>query len=347
MFLELIIPLNLSHIALLVTAGFFLFTYAIQIHRFVKFRKGSENPGAVLLTFVVFGIFIHLFCAALTKKIIMLMPLQAVEAQVSGLFIFLALVFNVKGIHTGLKGPKLKNVSVKVPETYSSLNGLKIVQISDLHVGPLINSKYILPIVEQIKKINPDILVFTGDIGDGDSKYYAHELKSFESVVAPLGKYYVTGNHEHMWGADGWIDAVKALNIQPLINQGVQIHSDLYIAGVPDISSSRFAFTASNPQQAIQGGNGFKVLLAHQPKSCIEAEKAGFDLMLSGHTHNGQFFPFNLVVGFFNPYSKGLNQHGNMQVYVNSGTGFWGPPLRLGVESEITVLTLKNDDDNK
>lgn len=342
-YIELILPLNPSRVFLSTIAGFFLFTYTLQIYRFTQFRKGNENPGAVLITFIFLGLFIHLFCAALTKKIIMLMPVQNMEPHISALFIFLAVAFNGKGIHTSLKGPKVKEVDVKIPQHYSSLNGLRIVQISDLHLGPLIKRKYVAPIVEQIKNLKPDLMVFTGDIGDGDAKFYADELREFQNLQPRFGKYYVTGNHEHIWGAENWIQAIEKQNIHPLINQGQQLNPDLFIAGVPDISSKHFSFAASDPHQAILNGKGFKILLAHQPKSCLEAEKAGFDLMLSGHTHNGQFFPFNLVVGFFNPYSKGLNQHGRLQVYVNSGTGFWGPPLRLGVESEITLLRLSTD----
>lgn len=345
-FTELILPLNLNRGLLLSTFSFFLFTYGLQIHRFAKFRKGTENPRGVLITFFFLGLFIHLFCAALTKRAFLFIPALALwEPHISALFIILAVVFNVKGVHTGLKGPKIKKVFVKIPSEYKNLEGTRIVQVSDLHVGPVIQNNYVQPIANEIKNLNPDLVVFTGDIGDGDSKFYADELRSFCEINPTYGKYYVTGNHEHMWGAQDWIQSVERFGIQPLINKGHQVNSDLFLGGVPDISSHHFAFDSSNPHQAIQDAKGFKVLLAHQPKSCIEAEKAGFDLMLSGHTHNGQFFPFNFFVGLFNPYTKGLNQHGSMQVYVNAGTGFWGPPLRLGVDSEVTLLILTTENE--
>ncbi|MGZ3771302.1 MAG: metallophosphoesterase [Bdellovibrio sp.] len=277
----------------------------------------------------------------------MLIPaIQPYEPQLSALFILLAVIFNLKGIHTGLKGPAVKKVVVKVPEHLKSLDGVRIVQISDLHLGPVIQQKYVRPIADEIHKLKPDILVLTGDIGDGEAKLYSKELSPFEKIKTTYGKFYVTGNHEHMWGANEWIQSLEEYGIQPLINKGVQLNEDLFLGGVPDISAHHFAFENSAPHKAINGAMGFKILLAHQPKSCAEAEKAGFDLMLSGHTHNGQFFPFNLLVGFFNPYSRGLNQHGKMQVYVNVGSGFWGPPLRLGVESEVTLLVLSHGEGN-
>lgn len=337
----LILPLNLSRSVLLVVAGFFLFTYSLQIFRVLRFRSGLENPKSILITFTVLGLFIHLFCAAITKQLLLLIPaLDSWDAQISGLFIVAAFIFNAKGIHTGFKGPKVKKVLVDLPQSYEKLEGLKIVQVSDLHVGPVIQDKYVRPIAKKIQTLNPDIIVFTGDIGDGNSQLYGSELRAFRDLSSTYGKYYVTGNHEHMWGAEGWIESVEQHGLQPLINNGIQLTDDLFLGGVPDISSRHYGFESSNPIQAVQGSQGFKILLTHQPKSCHEAEKAGFDLMLSGHTHNGQFFPFNFLVGFFNPYTKGLNQHGKMKVYVNSGTGFWGPPLRLGVESELTLLIL-------
>lgn len=340
-FTELILPLNLSRPLLLVVAGFFIFTFSLQLFRLVRFKSSIENPKSILVTFIFLGLFIHLFCAAITKTLLLLLPPLAFwETQITGAFIFAAIVFNAKGMHTGFKGPKIKKISVNLPEIYDVLDGIKIVQVSDLHVGPVIQDSYVRPIAEKIKSVNPDIVVFTGDIGDGKSQLYADELRAFSDLAPSYGKYYVTGNHEHMWGAEEWIQSVERHGIQPLINKGVQITPSLFIGGVPDITSHHYGFESSDPKQAVEGGQGFKILLTHQPKSCHDAEQAGFDLMLSGHTHNGQFFPFNFLVGLFNPYTKGLNQHGKMQVYVNAGTGFWGPPLRLGVESEITLLTL-------
>lgn len=311
-----------------------------QVYRFSQFRKGDPHPSLVLATFVLFGYFIHLFCAALTKAFIFqFISVPWSEIQVAVVFLLIASFFNAMGILTALRGPYVERVKIPVPEEYRNIRGFRLAQISDLHLGPLIKSTYVEKIANLLRDHHLDAMVYTGDIGDGDAKYFAKELLPLSSLPTRLGHFYVTGNHENMWNPSEWIEHFSQQGLRPLLNRGVQLHEELYLAGVPDISSKSFGFgMVSSPQQAVQSGRGFKVLLAHQPKSCFAAQDAGFDLMLSGHTHNGQFFPFNLLVGFFNPYSKGLNLHKNMMVYVNSGTGFWGPPLRLGVRSEVTLI---------
>jgi predicted MPP superfamily phosphohydrolase len=173
-------------------------------------------------------------------------------------------------------------------------------------------------------------------------------LETLRGLKATHGVFFVTGNHEYYWNAPRWIHEIKKLGIQVLTNEGKMIplpDRNLWIGGVPDVSAGGFdPSTPSRPALAmppVGSSECLKILLAHQPKSCFEAQKAGFDLMLSGHTHWGQFFPFNYLVGFFNPYHKALNNHEGMWVYVNSGTGFWGPPLRLGVPSEITLIQMR------
>ncbi len=340
----LIQPFQMTGWKFNITLVFFWGTFVLQLLRLIQFRKGDANPGFVFFNFWVMGFVIHLWCAAVTKQILIGFDyFQNHELILTQVFWILAVIFNSLGVWTALRGPFVLTTKISLPESASTeLDGMKIVQISDLHVGPVIKQKYIKTVVKKIQELRPDLLVFTGDIGDGDSKYYGQELLHFSSLHPRLGKFYVTGNHEYMWGYQGWVKAVQTAGIVPLLNQGVQLTPDLYLAGVHDISVENFdSSIRSNPAEARGTGKGYKILLAHQPKSCHQAEQQGFDLMLSGHTHNGQFFPFNLVVGFFNPYSRGLNQHRNMMVYVNQGTGFWGPPLRLGVKSEISSLILK------
>ena len=342
--LALIQPFLFTGFSYGLVVALFWGSFVFQLVRLIQFRKGDVHPWVVFFNFWVMGFVIHLWCAAVTKQILMNIAFfQAHELLLTKTFWALAVVFNSLGVWTALRGPYVITTKIPLPEHASDqLDGLKIVQISDLHVGPIIQQKYVKTVVQQIQDLRPDLLVFTGDIGDGDSQYYGQELLHFSGIHPVLGKYYVTGNHEYMWGYKDWVKSVQTAGIVPLLNQGIQLRDDLYLAGVHDISAENFdPSIKSNPVEARGSGVGYKILLAHQPKSCFQAEQQGFDLMLSGHTHNGQFFPFNLVVGFFNPYSRGLNQHGNMKVYVNQGTGFWGPPLRLGVKSEISLLILK------
>jgi hypothetical protein len=157
----------------------------------------------------------------------------------------------------------------------------------------------------------------------------------------------VTGNHEYYWDAPAWCAEVERCGMKVLNNANELVrHGDatLAVGGVTDYRASRHDESqASDPHKAIVGAEDadFKLLLAHQPKSVYEAARAGFDLQLSGHTHGGQFWPWNLVVGLAHPFTAGLDVFESMKIYVSRGTGYWGPPMRLGAPSEITLLTLK------
>jgi predicted MPP superfamily phosphohydrolase len=174
------------------------------------------------------------------------------------------------------------------------------------------------------------------------------EAAPLGAIQAPLGKWFITGNHEYYSDALGWMRVAEGVGFTPLINQHVLLEragGRLLLAGVPDPQGRRFfANHESRPDLAVAGAPSadFKLLLAHQPSSAIAADAAGFDLMLSGHTHGGQYLPFNWIAGKANLYLKGLNRHSErLRVYVNQGTGFWGPPIRVGTAPEITLLTLR------
>ncbi|MEQ1666597.1 MAG: metallophosphoesterase, partial [Bdellovibrionales bacterium] len=164
---------------------------------------------------------------------------------------------------------------------------------------------------------------------------------------APHGVLYVTGNHEYYWGVERWLEKIKQLGMQPLLNENLILNiggAKILIAGVTDTSAEMFKVEhRSDPRKAIKNSDNsdFKVLLAHRPDSYLEAEAAGFNLQLSGHTHAGQFFPFNFIVALVHKYYRGLNLYKRMWVYVNSGTGYWGPANRFAVPSEITLIELK------
>lgn len=325
----------------------FLGAYFLQIARLILLRHRGEMRWLVIPAFFLMGLISHLFLAALVKDSISALWLwQTGDGErlrwLNESVIVLCGFANIWGTWTALKGPDLQTAEIPVPQ-WNQGKSIRITQISDLHVGPIIKRKYVQKVVEKINALQADLVVITGDLGDGAVDDLLADLEPLRSISAPWGVYFVTGNHEYYWNAAAWIQAVKSLGIHVLENQGVSL-SGLWLGGVPDVSAHHFAgMAASDPKQAMVGSESgqFKVLLAHQPKSAIAAEAAGFDLTLSGHTHKGQFFPFNLLVGFFNPHVQGLEKRNNMWVYVNQGTGFWGPPLRLGVPSEITLLTLK------
>ena len=243
-------------------------------------------------------------------------------------------------------GPRVKEVQIPIATLPRGFSGLRIAQISDLHVGALILKKDVEFVVEEVLKLKPDVIVVTGDLADGTVELLKNSLEPLRRLKAPLGTFYVTGNHEYYWGVQQWLDYAVEMGWIPLMNENRILEkgeTKILLAGVTDTSGKEFfSHHRSDPQAAVKYGGSVsaKILLAHRPSSCFEASHAGFDLQLSGHTHGGQFFPWSLFVPLANPYVRGLNRHENMWLYVNQGTGFWGPPNRLGYPSEITLLTL-------
>ena len=226
--------------------------------------------------------------------------------------------------------------------------GFKIAQISDIHVGAMIQKNYVSSIVEQINELKPDMVAITGDVVDGSVSQLRKHTDAFMDLSSTYGTYVITGNHEYYSGVDEWLVEFERLNMKVLMNNHDIISkenskSNLVIGGVPDIREGHNFNHIYDPVKALQGAgkNDVKILLAHQPKAIDLSVKARADLQLSGHTHGGQFFPWNLAVHLIYDYASGLHHHANkMWINVNRGTGYWGPPIRLGVPSEITLLTL-------
>jgi predicted MPP superfamily phosphohydrolase len=222
------------------------------------------------------------------------------------------------------------------------------VQISDLHVGPTIRRSFVQKVVETANGLKPDAIVVTGDSVDGRVSDLRPHIEPFAQLRATHGVFGVTGNHEYYSGAEGWVRELRRLGVEMLMNEHRVLRhqgASLVLAGVTDYSAGHFdPGQASDPQRALQSapaGMRPRILLAHQPRSADAAERAGADLQLSGHTHGGQFLPWRWFVPLQQPYVAGLHRHGRMWIYTSRGTGYWGPPKRLGAPSEITRLRLK------
>jgi predicted MPP superfamily phosphohydrolase len=232
---------------------------------------------------------------------------------------------------------------INLPENF---HGFRIVQFSDLHVGSTIKNGFVQTVVNQIKELKADMIVFTGDLVDGSVKGLTKDVEPLRELTAPYGKYFITGNHEYYSGVLDWCDKAKKLGFDVLNNENRTITKDnqkIILAGVTDVSGGNFIPEhASNPKKALSDGNNgsTKILLAHQPRSIFDASKTGYDLQLSGHTHGGQMIPWQFLTRLAQPYMEGLHKHENTWIYVNKGTGYWGPPLRIGARSEISVLRL-------
>lgn len=230
-----------------------------------------------------------------------------------------------------------------LPEAYE---GFTIAQISDLHIGPHLKKEFSQTIAEELVRLRPDALVLTGDIADGMPDMLLPELMPLSTVSPPYGKYYVTGNHEYYWGASLWTDAVRRLGFRVLTNENVVFNKEgaaLALAGVPDVTSMRMQVAPyTDPAKAKIGipVGTVSILLSHQPKTYQLAKAAGFSAQISGHTHAGQYFPFTVLIKFFEPFTHGLYDLGGITLYVNKGAGFWGPPLRTCGPGEITLIRL-------
>jgi predicted MPP superfamily phosphohydrolase len=239
------------------------------------------------------------------------------------------------------------SVDVPIAGLPSALHGFRIAQISDIHVGPTIKRAYLQAIVQAVNRLDADMVAVTGDLVDGSVQDLGVHVAPLATLASRHGTYFVTGNHEYYAGAHAWIAELRRLGVQVLMNEHVVLQhggAALVVAGVTDFGAHHFdPAHRSDPQAALAGAPadaGAKVLLAHQPRSAEAAERAGFQLQLSGHTHGGQFLPWNLFVPLQQPFTAGLHRLRRLWVYVSRGTGYWGPPKRLGAASEITQLRL-------
>ncbi len=249
----------------------------------------------------------------------------------------------------GLRSVTVKPITVVLKRLPKSLDGLRIVQITDLHIGPLIKGEWLRQVVNKVNALKPDLIVITGDLVDGSVEDLRHHVTPIADLKAPHGTYFITGNHEYYSGVEQWCTYISNLGIRVLRNERVSIpvnskDNSLDLAGVDDWGSRHFSGAGANLQKALEGRDPNKtlILLAHQPAAVHEAAMYGVDLQLSGHTHGGQIWPFTYLVYLQQPYTKGLYRHNDTetQVYVSPGTGFWGPPMRLGTSAEITHITL-------
>lgn len=253
---------------------------------------------------------------------------------------------SIYGITRARRVPSVIEVEVPIAGLPKAFEGYHIVQISDVHVGETIDKDFILPIVETITSLKPDLVAVTGDIVDGSVDKLRADVSPLAYLRAKDGVYCVTGNHEYYSNVDEWCLHYEELGMSVLNNRHVIIErggKKLALAGVTDAREGKnHPGHASDPGKAIAGApaHDLSILLAHQPKSAFEAAKHGYKLQLSGHTHGGQFFPWNLFIGLVQkPVSRGLGKYEDLWVYVNQGTCYWGPPIR-SVPAEITSLRL-------
>jgi hypothetical protein len=246
-----------------------------------------------------------------------------------------------------MSAPRVTRVEVSLPGLSSALEGLRIVQISDLHLGEGLGREFLEKVLEQVRSLKPDIVAITGDLVEGYVEELAHDVWPLRDLSAPLGVYFVTGNHEYFWDGRAWEAAMRRLGITVLHNEHRVLDvrgARLVLGGVTDVVGGQFfPDHASSVAAAFANAPGAcpRILLAHQPLSLREAIDAGVALQLSGHTHGGQLPPMNFLARLQQPAIRGLKQVRGTWIYTHQGTGFWGPPLRLGSSPEIAEIILR------
>ncbi|MES2398658.1 MAG: metallophosphoesterase [Pseudomonadota bacterium] len=340
----------------------------------------ARQPWADRLSWVgllLMGLFSSLFVLTLARDVLLPVlwlvravgadiPLAAWQTGSAEAVPVLALVVTVLGFLNARRTPAVVRIDVPIKGLPAALQGFTVAQLSDIHVGPTIKRAWLQRIVTKVNSLNADMVAVTGDIVDG-------KVSELSGHVAPLGwlksrhgTFAVTGNHEYYSGAHAWVAELRRIGLTVLMNEHVVLHhgkqantaltphgdpqddsqimAPLVLAGVTDYNAHHFDEKhRSDPKTALDGAPQaapVRLLLAHQPRSASAAADAGFDLQLSGHTHGGQFYPWNLFVQFQQPFTHGLHKLRDLWVYTSRGTGYWGPPKRFGAPSEISLIRL-------
>ncbi|WP_429499616.1 metallophosphoesterase [Robbsia andropogonis] len=275
------------------------------------------------------------------------LPIPVVVRSSAETVLALALLMLLSGVYNARRRAPVVDIEIPIQDLPAAWHGFTIAQLSDIHVGPTIRKRYLDPIVDAVNGLDADMVAITGDIVDGSVAALKIHTAPLSRLKAKHGVFLVTGNHEYYAGADAWVTEFRRLGLQVLMNEHVVLtrgESSLVLGGVTDYNASHFSSKhKSDPVKAMSGAPAdaaLRVLLAHQPRSGKAAEAAGFDVQLSGHTHGGQFFPWNFAVRVQQPFTAGLVRSGRMWMYISRGTGYWGPPVRFAAPSEITRIRL-------
>ncbi len=313
-----------------------------------------EYPRPLIISFnVLFGAVVLLAIFQLALDLVSLviglvnkgMPTAPVSLRYGiGL---LALGLSAYGVNQAIRVPPLKNVEIAIKDLPASFDGYRILQLTDLHLSRLFPKSWAEEVVSRSNALGVDTIVITGDFIDGSLEDRRADVAPLASLIAPDGVFAIPGNHEYYFGYDSWMRHDAGMGIRMLLNDHSVIERGddrLVLAGVTDLAARGSAFLQPNLDEALSGApRGPVILLEHQPGMARRSASAGIALQLSGHTHGGMVVGLDRLVARANDgFVSGLYQIGNMQLYVNNGTGLWpGFALRIGRPSELTVFTLK------
>jgi len=248
----------------------------------------------------------------------------------------------------GLTRLVVRRLEITLPRLPAEMDGFSILQLSDIHLDLVHGRRWLEGVVERANALRPDLIAITGDLAEGSVAQFGTDAEPIRRLTAPHGVFFVTGNHEYFHDLPGWLSYLEQAGVRVLRNERVSIgdgEASFDLAGIDDHDGARMA-PGHGPDiaKALEGRDPERelVLLAHQPRIMKEALQHKVGLVLSGHTHGGQIWPFSYLVYLQQPYVKGLITEGDTRLYLSSGTGFWGPPMRLGTTAEMALLTLRS-----
>ena len=341
--------------AVLLAASAYLIPHGFHARRAAASRKGARVAWTGLIAMGAFstlfvltlvrdvGLAVALTVAALTP---VALPMAAIVRESAFAVPIVTVLVTAVGYLNARRVAAVRRIDVPIDTLPRALHGFTIVQITDLHIGPTIGRDHVEAIVAAVNGLGADMVAITGDLVDGSVRQLTSHVEPLARLASRHGTFFVTGNHEYYSGAHAWLGELRRLGLKVLMNEHVVVAhegAELVVAGVTDHGAHHFdPAHRSDPAAAIAGAPeaAAKVLLAHQPRSAAAAAKAGFHLQLSGHTHGGQFLPWNWFVRLQQPFTAGLDRLDSLWVYTSRGTGYWGPPKRFGAPSEITCLRL-------
>ncbi|HEY4240300.1 MAG TPA: metallophosphoesterase [Kofleriaceae bacterium] len=288
----------------------------------------------VKVAYVWFGTAVYLLPAAALSHVAV--AFGADPRRAAAVAIAIAALTVIYGLVNARRGPIVRRVRVPLANLPAAADGYTIVQLTDVHIGPTLHEAFAANVVARVNALSPDLIVLTGDLIDGHVGDLARHVEPFRELRAADGVFAVTGNHEYYWDAEAWVTHFSSLGFRYLRNANVAIRDAFTLAGSDDNSA------AEDIGRAVAGRDATLpcVLLAHHPSSLPRAQAAGVDLQLSGHTHGGQLLPLGWLARLFEPHVAGLARFGATWLYVSEGTGFWGPPMRVGTHCEIALITL-------
>lgn len=294
---------------------------------------------------LIFMLFLWFFFAWLLRTIVGLIPgLPEMHKKYWVLTVTL-LVFGMAawGMIQGLRPPRTVRYTIDRREHFGLDRSLRIVQLSDMHLGSSLGTDFLRDVINRTEELNPDLILITGDLVDMDLRNFKTMTPLLRELKAPMGTFAVTGNHEYISSVHGFLETMRQAGIPVLQNQLVHLETGLQLAGVNDLSANQMSprHKGSDVNFALKNYDPSYpcILMSHQPAGLDTAVAKGVDLILSGHTHSGQVFPFHLFVRMAFKYITGNHQLGpKTNLIISNGTGFWGPPMRLMAPAQIVLV---------